>query len=100
MVITLEHLASFPCQDVVALPLSGQSAARVPVLLASSVVRSPVSDSSGDASRLVPSSRWDLDLVPTEPGLQPRRFGAFLENADMFDAELFGLSAQIGRAHV
>jgi acyl transferase domain-containing protein len=49
----------------------------------------------GDASEVVPLSRWDADLalpahLPSE--LQPR-FGSFLREVEQFDAAALGLTA-------
>lgn len=49
----------------------------------------------GDASAVVPLSRWDADLaLPAHlPGeLQPR-FGSFLREVEQFDAAALGLTA-------
>jgi hypothetical protein len=46
-----------------------------------------------DAVSLVPYSRWDLD-VPSWYGNKqlPARFGVFLNNVDLFDAEVFSIT--------
>ena len=41
----------------------------------------------GDAPRVVPVHRWDVDGATTAA-----RFGSFIENADMFDAAAFNIS--------
>ncbi|PSC74592.1 Polyketide synthase isoform A [Micractinium conductrix] len=48
---------------------------------------------SGDASRLVPPSRWDVDVGwPGESAL-PKQFGSFVEGAELFDHVFFAVSA-------
>ena len=42
----------------------------------------------------VPPNRWDVDTGwPGEHAL-PKRFGSFVEDAELFDCEVFGLSSQ------
>ena len=49
-----------------------------------------------DAVAPVPASRWDVDAYydqdPDEPGKMSTRFGAFLDDVDVFDAAFFGIS--------
>jgi amino acid adenylation domain-containing protein/thioester reductase-like protein len=48
-----------------------------------------------DAVTEVPSDRWDVDAFHSEnpdPGKITTRFGAFLDNVDMFDPAFFGIS--------
>ena len=49
-----------------------------------------------DATRLVPTDRWDADAyydpTGTVPGTAYTRRGGFLDGIDLFDAEFFGIS--------
>jgi len=48
-----------------------------------------------DAVTEVPSDRWDVDAFHSEnpdPGKVTTRFGAFLDNVDLFDPAFFGIS--------
>ena len=49
---------------------------------------------SGDASSVVPANRWDADIGWFEHSTLNKRFGSFVENAEMFDNVFFGVSAQ------
>lgn len=46
----------------------------------------------------VPSNRWDVDALyhpdPATPGKMNTRWGAFLENIDMFEPSFFGISSR------
>lgn len=50
----------------------------------------------GDAVTEVPKDRWDIharfDRDPTAPGKMSTRYGAFLDDVDLFDAAFFGVS--------
>ena len=49
-----------------------------------------------DAIREVPPDRWDVDTFfdsnPDAPGCMSTRWGGFIDDADLFDPQLFGIS--------
>lgn len=46
-----------------------------------------------DGPRVVPLERWDVDdIAALSSNALEARFGAFIENADQFDAAIFGNS--------
>ena len=48
-----------------------------------------------DACRITPANRWDADTGwEAERTQAPKRFGSFIENAELFDADLFGSPQQ------
>ena len=44
-----------------------------------------------DAPRRVPLGRWEIDAPGSQSSIEAR-FGSFVEGADSFDAEVFGIS--------
>lgn len=62
-------------------------------LLVATVWRGPAAASSGDAAKLVPPSRWDVERGWEIEAL-PKRFGSFVQGAELFDDGFFALSAQ------
>ena len=42
----------------------------------------------------VPPSRWDVDHGWFDPGTTPKRFGSFVEGAELFDPAFFMISTQ------
>lgn len=87
------------------LPLRPSSPPPPPPLFAVAAVaaRLPGSQQADDAVHVVPLSRWDADdgwfdrggnsSSSTAPPPLPKRFGAFLEKAALFDARCFSLSS-------
>ncbi|PSC67706.1 polyketide synthase [Micractinium conductrix] len=62
-------------------------------LLTATAWRGPEqTDPSGDASRLVPPSRWDVDVGWPGESVLPKRFGSFVEGAELFDRVFFAVS--------
>ena len=55
-----------------------------------------------DSVTEVPRDRWDIDSYydpdPEAPGKMSTRSGAFIENVDRFDAELFGITPREARS--
>lgn len=74
--------------------LHGEAAPPPAVLLAHTAWRQPKVYGGGDACDVVPPSRWEVDLDWSDRDREPKRFGAFVDGADLFDAEAFGISAQ------
>ncbi len=63
--------------------------------------RSALAVSGADGSVEVPFTRWELEEVwdknPDAPGKMYPRHGAFVEGAEFFDAQFFGISAPEAR---
>ncbi|KAK9841867.1 hypothetical protein WJX81_008145 [Elliptochloris bilobata] len=55
--------------------------------------RGPRVGGAGHACRVVPPSRWDVEVGWHGEGALSRRFGAFVDSADLFDARAFGIAA-------
>jgi acyl transferase domain-containing protein len=54
----------------------------------------PKTSGSGDAAALVPANRWDVDIGWFEHTTPNKRFGSFIEGAELFDNVFFGISGQ------
>lgn len=56
---------------------------------------SDVSGPAQDACRITPANRWDADTGwEAERTQAPKRFGSFIQDAELFDADLFGSPQQ------
>lgn len=69
---------------------------RQPVAIATVVATHPAAAACGDAPRAVPLARWDVDDFATEKAAGSARlgtrFGAFVDEAELFDAAAFNIS--------
>ncbi|PRW20711.1 polyketide synthase [Chlorella sorokiniana] len=72
--------------------LPGDSASYVSYLVAT-IWRGPAASSSGDAGKLVPPSRWDVEQAGSTEVLS-KRVGSFVQGAELFDDSFFALSTQ------
>ncbi len=61
--------------------------------LVATVWRGPAAGQSGDSAKLVPPSRWDVDRGWGGEGMS-KRFGSFVQGAELFDDSFFALSTQ------
>ena len=61
------------------------------VATAGSLPQPPADVLARDAPRRVPLTRWEVDALGSQH-LNEARFGSFVEHADSFDAEVFGIS--------
>jgi hypothetical protein len=81
-----------PLSAMVNQRLPGDSASYVSYLVAT-IWRGPAASSSGDAGKLVPPSRWDVEQAGSTEVLS-KRVGSFVQGAELFDDSFFALSTQ------
>lgn len=94
---TTDSTALIPLPRAVTVPSSGSSSAAVAITAISARLPAPPTAAKwaagfnhanvADCSRVVPGDRWSADLQLTAD--MPARFGMFVEEAYMFDAEAF-----------
>ncbi|KAK9803997.1 hypothetical protein WJX72_011444 [[Myrmecia] bisecta] len=61
-------------------------------LITAVVWRGPEEQLCGDACRLVPPNRWEVDTGWHEHGQLNKRFGSFVAGAELFDNAFFGVA--------
>ena len=72
----------------------GDPASHKPTILISATSWRGPKTSGGDAASLVPANRWDVDVGWFEHTTPNKRFGSFIEGAELFDNVFFGISGQ------
>lgn len=71
---------------------------KAPILISSTSWRGPSEAHCGDATRLVPANRWDVDVGWFEHSTPNKRFGSFIDDAELFDSNFFGIHPQEAQA--